>query len=346
MQPAFRWYGENGRVPLSWLRQMTPRPKVVTHLGQFAPGDEWTVDALQALRAQLDNQGLELGPVESVFWSEDMKTSGPRRDQHVEGTLQTLRNLRAVFPDVDDLIVTYHLMALDWSRTNLAFVHPNGAVGVAFDQAECDALDVSNGLNLPGWGKGFTADEFAALAQKYADRDALYRGIGEVLDALVPVAESLGIRLAAHPNDPPWPTFGLPALLCDSDDIRRFLALHPSPNHGLCYCTGSYGANPANDLHAQLREFKDSIAWLHLRVTKTTGDQVFHEADHADPDADWDLLELLKTIRDIGWDGIYRSDHGLDLLQETDSRTMGYPAIDRYVANKMIWGMWQGLTRG
>jgi len=346
MQPAFRWYGPADRVPLAWLRQMTPRPWVVTHLGDFAPGETWSVPALQTLRSDLDAHDLRLGPLESVFWSEDMKTAGPRRDQHVAATIQTLRNLRAVFPDAPELRVTYHLMALDWSRTDLAFAHPNGAVGVAFDQARCDAWDVSAGLDLPGWGKGFTAEEFAALRGKYADRDALYRGIGEVLGALVPVAEELGIRLAAHPNDPPWPTFGLPALLCDAQDIRRFLALHPSPAHGLCFCTGSYGAVPGNDLHAMLREFRDSIAWLHLRVTKTTGEKAFHEADHADPDADWDLLEILKTLRDIGWDGIYRSDHGLDVLQETDARTMGYPAIDRYVANKMLWGMWQGLTRG
>jgi len=346
MQPAFRWYGPADRVPLAWLRQMTPRPLVVTHLAQFKPGDPWTVDALRALRSDLDDHGLELGPLESVFWSEDMKTCGPRRDEHVAATLATLRHLRTVFPHVDEILVTYHLMALDWSRTDLAFVHGNGAVGVAFDQAACDALDVGGGLHLPGWGKGFTAEEFAALRGKYADRDRLFAGIGEVLDALVPEAERLGIRLAAHPNDPPWPTFGLPALLCGPEDIRRFLALRPSRAHGLCFCTGSYGAVPGNDLHAMLREFRDAIAWLHLRVTKTTGPQVFHEADHADPDADWDLLELLRTLRDIGWDGIYRSDHGLDVLQETDARTMGYPAIDRYVANKMLWGMWQGLTRG
>lgn len=344
MQSAFRWYGDQDRVPLSWLRQMTPRPLVVTHLGDFAPGEVWPVDALRALRARLDDHGLSLGPVESVFWSEAMKTGGPERDRHVENYVATLRNLRAVFPEIPEILVTYHLMALDWSRTDLAWEHPNGARGVAFDQAKCEAMDLSNGLNLPGWGKGFTEAEFRALAERYGDRERLWENIGVVLDALVPAAEELGVRLAAHPNDPPWSTFGLPAALCDLDDARRLLARRPSRANGLCFCVGSYGALPGNDVLAMLRELKDGIAWLHLRVTKTVGERHFVEADHADPEADWDLLEVMKTLVEIGWDGIYRSDHGLDVLYETEREMRGYPAIDRYAANKMLWAYWRALT--
>jgi mannonate dehydratase len=345
MTPAFRWYGDEDRVPLAWLRQMTPRPLVVTHPGDIAPGEEWTVGRLRQLREQLDASGLALGPIESVFWTDAMKCARPGRDRHIENFLKTLRNLRAVFPEPDPLIVTYNVMALDWSRTHLAWEHPSGARGLAFDAAVWEAMDLSNGLFLPGWGKPISRAEFDALKDSYEalGKDGAWDAIGYVLKALVPEAERLNIRLAAHPNDPPFSTLGLPALLTDAKAIRRLLALAPSFYHALCFCTGSYGALPENDVVGMLGEFKDSIAWCHLRVTKTTGAQQFHEADHADEAADVNLFEVIRTLKEIGFDGIFRSDHGLDLLHETDLEMRGYPAIDRYVANKMIWAYWRGL---
>ena len=344
METAFRWYGPADRVSLSWLRQMTPQPRVVTHLEQFAPGETWTLDAIKSLRTNLDNHGLKIGPLESVFWSDDMKTGGLLRDLHIDATIQTLRNLRATFPDEPELIVTYNLMALDWSRTDLAWEHPNGARGLAFDQAKWEAMDVSRGLYLPGWGKGYSEAEFRRLSDIYGDKPAIWDHIRYVLNAIVPICEELNIRLAAHPNDPPWTTFGLPAMLCNTQDVSKLLSLYPSRANALCFCTGSYGALPENDILQMISTFANDIAWLHLRVTKTTGDRVFHEADHADPTADWDLLDIMKALINAGFDGIFRSDHGLDILHETELEMRGYPAIDRYAANKMLWAYHRALT--
>lgn len=345
MQTAFRWYGPGDRVPLAWIRQMTPTPLVVTHLGEIAPGALWSLDALQALRASLEAHGLKLGPVESLFWSDAMKLGKPERDQHIANYIASMQNLRAVFSDVPDLIVTYHLMALDWGRTHLAWEHPNGARGLAFEAAAWDNLDLSKGLYLPGWGKAYSKQEYETLVADYATlgEGGLWSNLKYALDAIVPAAEQLGIRLAAHPNDPPWGILGLPAVLTDSESIRRFLALSSSPAHGLCFCTGSYGAHPSNDVLAMLREFKERITWLHLRTVKTTGEKTFHEADHADEGANVSLFKVVQTLVELGWEGTFRSDHGLDLLNETELEMRGYPAIDRYVANKMIWAYWRGL---
>lgn len=339
MKPAFRWYGHSDRVPLLWLRQMTPRPLVVTHLQHVAPGDCWSRADLQRLRQELDEHGLRVGPFESVFWSDAMKLGREPRDLHIENYQKTLRNLREVFPEPDELIVTYNLMALDWGRTNLAHLHANGACGLAYDHAATLALDLSRGLFLPGWSRHYSAEEFSGLQRAFADlgREGFWANVRYVLDAIVPVAARLNIRLAAHPNDPPWSFLGLPAFLGTAEDIRRLLALHPHRANALCFCTGSYSAEPANDVLGMIREFKDAIAWAHLRAVKTTGEKCFHEADHADPTANVDLLEIVRTLLDCGWDGVYRSDHGLDVLQESDSGTHGYPAIDRYAANKMLW---------
>ena len=345
MQTAFRWYGHSDRVPLLWLRQMTPRPLVVTHLHHVPPGEPWPVEDLQALRAELTAHDLSLGPVESVFWTDDMKLGRPDRDIHLENYLLTLARLREVFPEPDELIVTYNLMPLDWGRTSLAQLHPNGARGLAYDHQAMAKIDLSHGLFLPGWARRYSAHEFSALQRAYAEIgiDGYWENVRYVLAALVPAAARLNIRLAAHPNDPPWPYLGLPALLCGPADIRRLLALYPHRSNALCFCTGSYGADPANDILGMIREFKDSLAWMHLRTVKTTAEKCFHEADHADLTANVDLLAVMRTLLALGWDGVFRSDHGLDLLFESDIITNGYPVIDRYVANKMLWAYQHAL---
>lgn len=348
MQTAFRWFGAADPVPLGWLRQMTPRPLVVTHLGDVLPGDEWTRAELRALRGELERYELGIGPFESLFWSDAMKTGGAERDRHLENYNKSLANLRAVFPETEEIVVTYNLMPLDWSRTDLAMVHPNGARGLAFDQGALEAMDLSQGLFLPGWGKGYSRSEFEALHGVYTGlgEEGLWANIKYVLDAVVPVAEANGVRLAAHPNDPPWATFGLPAVLCGAAGLRRLRSLNPSRANGLCFCVGSLGSAPGNDVSALLREFANDIAWVHLRAVKTTGEKRFHEVDHADPDANVDLLAVVRTLLEVGFDGAFRSDHGLDVLYETERGMRGYPAIDRYAANKMLWAYGRALKGG
>jgi len=345
MQTAFRWYGHSDRVPLLWLRQMTPRPLVVTHLAHIPPGEIWPVEDLRRLRDELAEQELALGPIESVFWTDDMKLGRGDRDLHIENYIQTLANIRAAFPDAGEIIVTYNLMPLDWGRTELAHLHPNGTRGLAYDHAAMARIDLSHGLFLPGWGRRYSREEFSALQKAYADLgvSGFWENVRYALKAIVPAAAASNIRLAAHPNDPPWSYLGLPAFLCNAADIRRLLSLYPHRSNAICFCTGSYGADPANDIVGMIREFKDSIAWAHLRTVKTTAEKTFHEADHADPTANVDLLAVMRTLVEIGWDGVFRSDHGLDLLHESDSVTNGYPAIDRYAANKMLWAYQRAL---
>ena len=324
---------------------MTPRPLVVTHLHHVPPGEVWPVEDLRQLRAELATHDLSLGPVESVFWTDAVKLGQADRDLHLENYIKTLANLRAVFPEPDELVVTYNLMPLDWGRTSLAHLHPNGTRGLAYDHEAMKQIDLSHGLFLPGWSRRYSLQEFSALQKAYTEQgiDGFWQNASYALRALVPAAAMHGIRLAAHPNDPPWSYLGLPAFLCNAVDIRRLLAAYPHRSNALCFCTGSYGADPANDIPGMIGEFHDSIAWMHIRAVKTTGEKSFHEADHADPTANVDLLTVMRTLVELGWDGVFRSDHGLDLLHESDSATQGYPAIDRYVANKMLWAYARGL---
>jgi mannonate dehydratase len=348
MTPCFRWFGEIDRVPLAWIAQMTPTPLVVTHLPHFVPGEIWTLEALRTLKTSLDRYGLELGPIESLFWTDAMKLGLPARDEHIANYVQSMRNIRAVFPReaYPHLNITYNLMPLDWGRTSLARNHASGVRGLAFDQAELDRLDLSNGLFLPGWGKPYTAGEYRALLEGYTSIgvEGFWKNVEYALRAIVPHAQALHLPLAAHPSDPPWPTLGLPALLVDLESARRLLSLVDSPFNGLCFCTGSYGSNPANDVVTSLRDLSGRVVWLHLRATRTLGPQHFIEVDHADPHADVDLVEIVRSIAELGMNLPFRSDHGLDLFYETDLEMRGYPAIGRYAGNQYLLGLWRGFT--
>lgn len=348
MNPCFRWLGPADRVPLKWIAQMKPRPMVVTHLPQFAPGEIWTLDALRELRRSLDEHQLSLGPVESLFWTDAMKLGLPARDEHIANYLTSMRNIRAVFPreTFQHVNITYNLMPLDWGRTSLAHEHANGTRGLGFDQAELDRLDLSKGLFLPGWGKPYSAAEYRALLEAYGSIgvEGFWSNVAYALRAIVPVAEELGLPLAAHPSDPPWDTLGLPALLTDLPSAKRLLGLVDSPFNGLCFCTGSFGANPQNDVIAMLRELRDRVIWLHLRATRTLGEKRFIEVDHADPNADVDLVDVVRTIAELRMNVSFRSDHGLDMLHETDAGMRGYPAIGRYAGNQYLIGLWRGMN--
>lgn len=347
MTPAFRWFGPADRVPLAWIAQMTPAPLVVIHLSQFAPGDVWTIDALRELQVQLEHHGLMPGPIESLFWTDAMKLGTADCDRHIDHYLTSMRNIRSVFPHdrYPHLNITYNLMALDWGRTAMAHHHANGTRGLGFDQAELDRLDLSNGLFLPGWGKPYSAREYVALRDAYSSIgiEGVWKNVEYALRAIVPVAESLNLPLAAHPNDPPWPTLGLPALLVDLESAKRLLSLVDSPMNGLCFCTGSFGANPANDVLAMLRELAPRITWFHLRATRTLGPKQFIEVDHADADADVDLVDVMTAIAELELDVPFRSDHGLDLFYETQMEMRGYPAIGRYAGNQYLLGLHRGM---
>ncbi len=348
MIPGFRWFGSADRVPLAWIAQMTPTPMVVTHLPQFSPGEVWTIEALRELKRSLAENHLTLGPVESLFWTDAMKLGTPGRDRDIADYLASMRNIRAVFPRdaFPHVNITYNLMPLDWGRTSMAHPHANGTRGLGFDQAELDKLDLSKGLFLPGWGRAYDAADYRRLLEGYQSIgvEGFWKNVEYALRAIIPAAEELGLPLAAHPSDPPWDTLGLPALLTDLASAKRLISLVDSPMNGLCFCTGSFGANPANDCVAMLRELKDRVVWLHLRATRTLGEKKFIEVDHADVDADVDLIDIVKTVSELGLHLPFRADHGLDLMYETDLEMRGYPAIGRYAGNQYLVGVWRGCS--
>jgi mannonate dehydratase len=123
-------------------------------------------------------------------------------------------------------------------------------------------------------------------AYKDISLDGLRQNLFEFVGEIAPVAEESGVQLAIHPDDPPFSLFGLPRVNSTAEDTRKLLKAVDIRANGVTLCTGSYGANPTNDLVAMAKEFAHRIHFAHLRNTTLEPDGSFYEADHLDGDTD------------------------------------------------------------
>jgi mannonate dehydratase len=281
----------------------------------------------------------------------------------------------------------------DWTRTDLAFPMPHGGTALRFDMvdfcaydlflleragAEADhpperiaaarrrlaAMSESDKArlesNLIGWvpAREFVFDRagFRRALDHYRDltADGLRRNLAAFLAEIVPAADEAGIKLAIHPDDPPFSLFGLPRVVSRAQDARAILAADPSPANGLTLCTGSYGAGGQNDLPAMAKEFAEKIHFAHLRNTKREGDGSFHEAEHLDGDTDMvavvsALLAEERRRKAAGradWEIPMRPDHGHALSDDVGhGRNPGYTWIGRLKGLAELRGVMRVLER-
>ena len=322
MEQTWRWFGPKDPITLADIRA-TGATGVVTALHEVPNGEPWTVQAIADRRALVEASGLSWSVVESVPVHEDIKRGGPLRDQWITAYQASLRNLALNGIDV----VCYNFMPiLDWTRTDLRYVMPDGSWALRFDQdafaafdlfilaragAETDYHDAGIArarayydtlspagrdlltaniiAGLPGSEEGYTLDSFREMLATYADidADALRENLAYFLRAVVPVAEEAGVRLAIHPDDPPRSLLGLPRVVSTQSDTQWLLDAAPSVANGLTFCTGSFGVRADNDLVAMARRFAQRIYFAHLRSTQREENPLsFHEADHTGGDVD------------------------------------------------------------
>ena len=322
MEQTWRWYGPNDPITLADIRQ-TGATGVVTALHEVPNGEPWTAEAIAERKELVEASGLSWSVVESVPVHEDIKRGGPLRDRWIAAYQESLRNLAANGID----IVCYNFMPiLDWTRTDLRYVLPDGGWALRFDQdafaafdlfilarpgaaAEYDGAGIARArtyydnlpqagrdllvhniiAGLPGSEEAYTLESLKEMLATYADIDAaaLRENLGYFLRAVVPVAEEVGVRLAIHPDDPPRPLLGLPRVVSTRTDTQWLLDAAPSVANGLTFCTGSFGPRADNDLVAMAQHFASRIYFAHLRSTEREDDPMsFHEAGHAGGDVD------------------------------------------------------------
>jgi mannonate dehydratase len=344
MHLTFRWFGPTDPIPLRYIRQIPGVTGVVSALYDVPVGAVWPKDRLAALAGDVADAGLELAVVESIPVHEDIKLGRPTRDALLDAYCRSVRHMG----ELGIRVLCYNFMPIfDWTRTDLAAVQADGATALSFDDDALARIDLTRGTgDLPGWATAYSARELSALLQAYASVDAerLWEHLAYFLERVVPVAESAGVKLAIHPDDPPWPIFGLPRIVTSGESLDRLTRLVDSPANGVTFCTGSLGASPSNDLPAIARHLgqRGRIHFAHCRNVKRTGDRKFTESPHPSRFGDVDMRAVLGALRDTNFTGPIRPDHGRMIWGETGRP--GYGLYDRALGATYLEGLWEGLS--
>jgi mannonate dehydratase len=245
-------------------------------------------------------------------------------------------------------VLCYNFMPVfDWMRTDLAMKLPDGSTTLAFSDAALSSIDLSRGTGeLPGWATAYNAKELAALLDAYRSvhDEQLWEHLAWFLERVVPVAEECGIRMAIHPDDPPWSIFGLPRIITGHASFERLISLVDRPANGITFCTGSLGSTPDNDLPSMAARFASAgrIHFAHCRNIHVDGPGSFHEVPHPSRFGDVNIAAVLGALRDNGFDGPMRPDHGRRIWGETGRP--GYGLHDRALGAMYLQGLWEGLS--
>lgn len=390
MTEAMRWFGPSDSVTLAEVRQ-TGATAVFSALHDISYGEAWPEEAVRRRQDEIAAAGLRWEVVESVPVSEDIKTRSGNCARHLENYRSTLRHLGAAGVRV----VVYNFMpVIDWVRTDLAFRLPDGREALRYDPVQFAAFDLfalerdgaaadwgperveaarrfweglgSGGreaftrqtLDLfPGVRLGLSVADFRSMLARYGkiNEDGLRENLRLFLEAVLPAAEEAGVRLAIHPDDPPFPVLGLPRIVSTASDLAAIGALSASPASGFCFCTGSLGARADNNLTAMVRDLGPRIHAVHLRSVTRGGDGSICESGHLEGDVDMvgvmrALLAEQAARRRNGradWQLCLRPDHGhrmLDDFRRPAPACPGYPLIGRMRGLAELRGVQRALS--
>ncbi|CAA7603241.1 Mannonate dehydratase [Acididesulfobacillus acetoxydans] len=349
MKMVFRWYGEgNDTVTLEQIRQIPGVSGIVWALHDVPAGEDWPMEKILAVKKRADQYGFSLDVVESVNVHEDIKLGLKTRDRYIENYKKTIAKLAQVGVKV----ICYNFMPIfDWTRTDMARRLDDGSTALFYENAKIKDMDpmelvseiASNpDLTMPGW-EPERLSRLNELFEAYRNvtEEDLWQNLKYFLEQIIPVAEANDIKMAIHPDDPPWPVFGLPRILTGQANLRRFLKLVDSPYNALTLCSGSLGANAENDVPAMVREFVDRIAFAHIRNVRRFDNGDFVETSHRTGDGSLDIVAIVKAYYEGGFTGYVRPDHGRHIWNK--KCRPGYGLYDRALGIMYLWGVWDTL---
>ncbi len=343
---TFRWFGPRDPIPLAHIRQIPSVRGVVGSLFDVPVGETWPLDRIAALRGEVERHGMALSVIESIPVHEDIKLGSATRERFIDNYCESVRNLgRAGVP-----VLCYNFMPVfDWMRTDLARKLDDGSTALAYDDSALVKIDLSHGTDdLPGWATTYTAEALNKLLDAYrsVSESQLWDNLAYFLERVVPVAASSGVRMALHPDDPPWSIFGLPRIITSGAALERVTKIIDDSANGITFCAGSLAADPENELTAIIRALgsKGRIHFVHLRNIRRTGARSFQETAHPSELGDIDMRSMISTLHETGFEGPIRSDHGRMIWGETGQA--GYGLHDRALGAMYLHGLWEGITGG
>lgn len=343
MKMTFRWYGKNDPVTLEKIKQIPGVTGIVSAIYDIPVGEVWDSDSIINLKNEVEAAGLELSVIESVPVHEDIKLGGGNRDKYIDNYCKTIRNLAKAGIDC----VCYNFMPVfDWTRSDLAHLLPDGSNALSYDRDTVLNMNPLTGdLSLPGWDSSYTKDGMKALLEQYKNvsEEDLWNNLKYFLDKVIKVCEEVKVKMAIHPDDPPWSIFGLPRIITNKKNIERFLKLYDSKYNGLTLCSGSLGVSPENDIADMVYAFGDRIHFAHMRNIKITGDKCFEESGHMSEYGSLDMYKIMKAYHDVGFDGYMRPDHGRMIWGE--SGRPGYGLYDRALGAVYLSGLWEAIDK-
>ncbi len=352
MEMTLRWYGsEFDTVTLEQIRQIPGVTGVITTLYDTKPGEVWSRERIHSMKEEVEASGLRVAGIESVNVHEAIKLGNSERDKYIGNYIETLKNLG----EEDIHLVCYNFMPVfDWTRTELARKRPDGSTVLAYSQSAVDALDPqqmfasiensTNGTVMPGWEPERLAN-VKELFECYEgiDEEKLFENLVYFLEKIMPVCDQYDINMAIHPDDPAWSVFGLPRIITSKAGILKMIKRVDNPHNGVTFCTGSFGSNLENDLVDTIHALKDRIHFAHVRNLKFNTQGDFEEAAHLSSDGSFDMIEIMKALYDIGFDGPIRPDHGRMIWGET--AMPGYGLYDRALGAAYLNGLWEAIDK-
>lgn len=387
LEQTWRWYGNYDSISLQEIAQ-TGATGIVTALHHIPIGSLWTIDEIKKRKKEIEEAGLRWSVVESIPVHEDIKRQIGNYEQYIDTYKQSLKNLGKCGIKT----VCYNFMpVLDWTRTDLEFETEDKSTALRFEEPALAAFDLyilqrpaakstySESIirdaeafyenlsstdaeilrdtilaGLPGSEEGYNLDEFKNMLKSYKGitSDDLKNHLYHFLREVIPAAEQAGIKMAIHPDDPPFPLFGLPRVVSTENDAKSLLDAVDSVHNGLTFCTGSYGARADNDLKGMVKRLGHRINFVHLRSVQHENDKSFYEANHLEGSVDIPgvmraIIEEQLNRKKLGRDDIeipMRPDHGHKMLDDMNKESApGYSCIGRLRGLAELRGLETGI---
>ncbi|WP_412562196.1 mannonate dehydratase [Thalassobius sp. MITS945101] len=388
MKETWRWYGPLDQIQLSEIRQ-TGAAGIVTALHEIPYGEVWQRDTIAERRSEIKAAGFEWDVVESLPLHEDIKRGTGDLASLFANYRQSMANLAAEGVHT----ICYNFMPLlDWTRTELNSPVANGGTCLRFSafrmaafeigmlgraeaendypteviakarewfsaSSDKDQKELLNSImsGMPGAYDRYDIEGLQRALDTYRGMDAadIRANYQRFLNEVISTAQDLGMRMCVHPDDPPRDILGLPRIVSDADDIAWIMGVNDAPANGLTLCSGSLGANPANDVVEIARTYSDRIHFAHIRNVRKDPDGSFEEAEHLSGDTDIPALcrillgeeKARKSAGHPDWKIPFRPDHGHELLSDPEKKTFpGYPLIGRLRGLAEIRGVLHALS--